>query len=91
MDCRIDLLVCIDWVAESIGIFLKDGVTMSCLAASLVLLVRVRGRQRQARDAAYAAGLLGSSDQLFAKTKQTWIVGSEESKAKPRSDEGPAA
>lgn len=56
--CRDDLLVCIDWLALAVGDFLKNWVTMGCLAALLVILLRERARQQDRKLAAYARTML---------------------------------
>lgn len=74
LDCRADLLICIDWIAVSIGNFLKDGITLSCLGVLLILLLRVRARQAKREDDAYAAGLMNNSGRLFEPPQRTWVV-----------------
>ena len=78
MDCQADLLICIDWVAVAIGGILKDGVTMTCLAIMLIVLMRVRNRQKKQRDATYASQLKSSSDRLFESSGRTWVVQNKE-------------
>lgn len=56
--CSLDPEHCINAVVLGIGSFLKDGVTMACLAGLLIILLRVRNRQRRERDEAYAKQLL---------------------------------
>ena len=86
MDCQADLLVCIDWVAIAVGGILKDGITMSCLAIMLIVLLRVRNRQKKQRDDAYALRLKSNSDRLFEQSGRTWIVQNEEPQSEPGHD-----
>lgn len=72
--CSNDLLICIDWVFLAIGGFLKDGITMSCLAVALVFLLNYRHKQRQKKYDEYAKGLLGNADTLFRQQTQSWEV-----------------
>lgn len=56
--CREDPVVCIDWLAMAIGDFLKDWVTMGCLAVLLVILLRERARNQQRKLEAYGRSML---------------------------------
>jgi hypothetical protein len=80
--CREDLLVCIDWLALAIGDFLKDWVTMGCLAVLLVILLRERARQQDRKLAAYARTLL-DYDQARndASARATWKIGDDAASA----------
>jgi hypothetical protein len=71
--CKEDPVVCIDWLATAIGDFLKDGITMTCLAVLLVLLLRARARSQQRALEAYASSML-DYEQGRGKGK-TWSVG----------------
>lgn len=82
--CREDPLVCIDWLALAIGDFLKDWVTMGCLAVLLVILLRERARQQDRKLAEYGRTMLEYEQaRNGAPARTTWKIGD--------SDGGPKA
>lgn len=76
MRCGNDPVVCLDFLILFIGEFLKDRITMTLLAALLVLLFKLRVDQRKSRELAYAEQLieLDKKRKQERKLSSTWEV-----------------
>ena len=74
--CSEDPIVCIDWLAMAIGDFLKDWVTLACLAVLLVILLRERARHDQRQLDTYSKAMLEYEQARHDGSARTsWTIG----------------
>lgn len=83
--CSEDPIVCIDWLAMAIGDFLKDWVTLGCLAVLLVILLRERARHDQRRLDTYSKAMLEYERARHDGAARTsWTIGATHADADKR-------
>ncbi len=81
--CSGDPLPCIEWLLHAIADVLKDGRTMAVLALALVVLWKIRQRQRREAAEAYHEAMLGYAHRSGQRRREpVWKIGAKDSAAK---------